>query len=46
MILPRTLGLYKLKIERLLELPSNVKPAELDLALVTHADGATHLYRY
>jgi len=39
--LARSLGLYRVKLQRLLELPLNSEPTTLDLALVTHSSGIT-----
>jgi diacylglycerol kinase (ATP) len=39
--LARSLGLYKIKLQRLLELPFSTAPTTLDLALVTHSSGTT-----
>ena len=39
--LARTLGLYKAKLHRLLDLPLNSEPTALDLALVTHSNGTS-----
>ncbi|HEY4898720.1 MAG TPA: diacylglycerol kinase family protein, partial [Candidatus Nanopelagicaceae bacterium] len=39
--LARSLGLYKVTLQQLLELPFNTKPITLDLALVTHLGGTT-----